>query len=210
MLEGANIKLSGTIRDINGKSSRAFLARLLNGEKLDAAAVQEMYDRKEIAHNLKASNAQLVDDLNGVMTPLQRKLMKKVLRHIDELDEHIRNLDDDINNQMKDDEKKASAAIQDITGIAEASANAIISVIGTDMGRFPSDAHISSWAGLCPGNNESAKKRGSGKTCKGNVLLRSTLVVCAHSAVKNNNSYFSAQFQRISAHSRGGVHCRLV
>lgn len=158
MLEGANIKLSGTIRDINGKSSRAFLARLLNGEKLDAAAVQEMYDRKEIAHNLKASNAQLVDDLNGVMTPLQRKLMKKVLRHIDELDEHIRNLDDDINNQMKDDEKKASAAIQDITGIAEASANAIISVIGTDMGRFPSDAHISSWAGLCPGNNESAKK----------------------------------------------------
>lgn len=200
MLEGANIKLSGTVHDINGKSSRALLFRLLDGKKVDATTIQEMYDRNEIAHNLKASNAQLADDLNGVMTQLQRRLMREVLRHIDELDEHIKNLDDDINNQMKDDEKKASVAIQEITGIAEASANAIISVIGTDMGRFPTDAHISSWAGLCPGNNESAKKRRSGKTCKGNALLRSTLVVCAHSAVKNKNSYFYAQFQRISVH----------
>ena len=100
---------------------------------------------------------------------------------------------------MKDDGKKACAAIQDITGIAEASSRAIISVIGTDMSRFPTDAHISSWAGLCPGNNESAGKRRSGKTRKGNALLRSTLVVCAHSAVKNKNSFFYAQFQRISA-----------
>ncbi len=67
------------------------------------------------------------------------------------------------------------------------------------MSRFPSDAHIASWAGLCPGNNESAGKRRSGKTRKGNALLRSTLVVCAHSAVKSKNSYFYAQFQRISA-----------
>lgn len=68
------------------------------------------------------------------------------------------------------------------------------------MGRFPTDAHISSWSGLCPGNNESTHKRKSGKTRKGNVLLRETLVVCAHSAVKNKNSYFSAQFARISTH----------
>lgn len=200
MLEGANIKLSGTVRDINGKSARAFLSILLDGKKVDASKVQEMYDKKEIAHNLKASNEQLADDLNGVMTPLQRKLMKEVIAHIDELDEHIKNLDDDINNQMKDEEKKAAAAIQDITGIAGASANAIISVIGTDMNRFPTDAHISSWSGLCPGNNESANKRKRGKTRKGNALLRSTLVVCAHSAIRNKNSYFHAQFQRISAH----------
>lgn len=67
-------------------------------------------------------------------------------------------------------------------------------------GQGPADAHISSWAGLCPGNNESAHKRKSGKTTKGNALLRDTLVVCAHSAVKNKNSYYSAQFARISAH----------
>ena len=71
------------------------------------------------------------------------------------------------------------------------------------MKRFPTSAHISSWAGLCPGNNESAGKRKSGKTRKGNTLLRSTLVVCAHSAVNCKNSYFHAQFKRISAH-RGG------
>lgn len=200
MLEGANIKLSGTVGHINGKSSRAFLTVLLDGKKIDVSTLQEMYDRKEIAHNLKASNAQLADDLNGVMTPLQRKLMREVLLHIDELEEHIKNLDDDINNQMKDEERKAASQIQEITGIAEASANTIIAVIGTDMTRFPTDAHISSWAGLCPGNNESSHKRKSGKTRKGNALLRSTLVVCAHSAVKNKNSYFYAQFQRISVH----------
>ena len=68
------------------------------------------------------------------------------------------------------------------------------------MGRFPTDAHLASWAGLCPGNNESAKKRRSGKTTKGNKLLRTTLVVCAHAAVKVKSSYFYAQFKRISAH----------
>ena len=101
---------------------------------------------------------------------------------------------------MKPEEKQASQAIQDITGIGNTSAQAIISVIGTDMTRFPTDKHISSWAGLCPGNNESAGKRKSGKTRKGNSLLRTTLITCAHSAVRNKKSYFYAQFMRISAH----------
>jgi len=90
--------------------------------------------------------------------------------------------------------------IQDIPGIGNTSAQAIISVIGTDMGRFPTDAHIASWADLCPENNESAKKRESEKDRKGNALLRETLVVCAHNAVRNKNSYFYAQFTRISAY----------
>ena len=90
--------------------------------------------------------------------------------------------------------------IQDVTGIGSTSAQAIISVIGVDVSRFPTDKHLSSWAGLCPGNNESARKRKSGKTRKGNALLRTTLITCAHSAVKNKKSYFYAQFTRISAH----------
>lgn len=68
------------------------------------------------------------------------------------------------------------------------------------MTHFPTDSHIASWAGLCPGNNESVKKRGSGKTNKGNNLLRTTLVVCAHAAAKMKGTYFSAQFRRISSH----------
>ena len=200
MLEGANIKLSGTVSDINGKSARKILEILLTGEAIDDAKYDELYKQKAIAHNLKASKDQIIDDLNGVMSLLQRKMRRILLDHLDELNTHIKELDDEIDNFMKPEEKQASGRIQDITGIGNTSAQAIISVIGTDMGRFPDDAHISSWAGLCPVDNESAKKRKSGKTRKGNALLRSTLVTCAHSAVKNKKSYFYAQFMGISAH----------
>ena len=200
ILEGANIKLSGTVRDINGMSGRSFLEALLSGEKIDLAKITEMRKDKRIASNLKATDEQLVDDLNGILSVIQKKMLRTMLAHIDELASHIKELDDEIDRNMKDEEKVAAAAIQEIPGIGNTSAEAIISVIGTDMSRFPTDGHISSWAGLCPGNNESAKKWRSGKTRKGNALLRSTLVVCAHSAVKVKNSYFCAQFQRISAH----------
>ena len=200
MLEGANIKLSGTVRDINGKSARNLLEYLITGERFDEAKFDEMYSKKVIAHNLKASKEQIIDDLNGVMSPLQRRMMKELLVHLDELNAHIKNLDDEIDNFMKPEEKKASEAMQSIPGIGNTSAQAVVSVIGTNMNRFPTDSHIASWAGLCPGDHESAKKRKSGKTRKGNALLRSTLVTCAHSAVRNKQSYFYAQFMRISAH----------
>lgn len=200
VLEGANIKLSGTVSTINGKSGRNFLETLLTGEKIDLAKITEMRRDKLIAANLKARDEQLVDDLNGVLSMLQKKMIRTMLTHIDELAKHIKSLDDEIDQTMKDEEKIAAATIQEIPGIGNTSAEAVISVIGTDMSRFPTDGHISSWAGLCPGNNESAKKRKSGKTRKGNALLRSTLIVCAHTAVKVKNSYFYAQFQRISAH----------
>jgi len=191
MLEGANIKISGTITDINGKSARNILEHILTGKRIDSAEYDILYEKKVIAHNLKATKEQIIDDMNGVMSELQRKMMRNA---------HIKELDDDIDSFMKPDEKKAASVIQGIPGIGNTSAQAIISVIGTDMERFPTDAHISSWAGLCPGNNESARKRKSGRTTKGNALLRDTLVVCAHAAVKNKKSYFAAQFARISAH----------
>ena len=144
MLEGANIKLSGTVSDINGKSARSILEYLLTGESFDEAKYNEMYEQKVIAHNLKAPKEQIIDDLNGVMSPLQRRMMKELLAHLDELNEHIKNLDDEIDNFMKPEEKQASQAIQDVTGIGNTSAQAIISVIGTDMERFPTDKHISS------------------------------------------------------------------
>jgi transposase len=200
MLEGANIKLSGTISDINGMSSRNILKEILSGKKIDSAKLNEMISHKEIHGNIKATNVQLLDDLNGILTPLQCRMMNECLKHVDELDIHIKNLDDEIDDRMDGDQKKAVEAIDDIPGIAVDSAKAVISVIGTDMSRFPTSSHISSWAGICPGNNESAGKRKSGKTRKGNSLLRTTLILCAHSAVRNKNSYFYAQFQRISAH----------
>lgn len=74
-----------------------------------------------IAHNLKASKEQIIDDLNGVMSPLQRRMMKELLVHLDELNAHIKNLDDEIDNFMKPEEKKASEAIQSIPGIGNTS-----------------------------------------------------------------------------------------
>lgn len=134
------------------------------------------------------------------MSDLQKKMMRILLNHLDELNVHSKKLDDDIDHFMKPEEKDAAKVIQDIPGIGNTSAQAIISVIGADMGRFPTDSHIASWAGLCPGNNESAHKRKSGKTRKGNALLRETLIVCVHTAVKNKTSYSYAQFARISGH----------
>ena len=200
MLEGANIKLSGTVSNIMGKSAMTLLDEVLKGKAVDKSRIAQLRKEKKVASQLKASDEQLADDLNGFLTPLQTTMIREVLAHIKELDAHIRRLEDEIDRHMDEGQKEAAKKLEAVAGIGGDSAKAIISVIGTDMSRFPSDAHISSWAGVCPGNNESAKKKYSGKTRKGNKLLRSTLVVCAHSAIKNKKSCFSAQYQRICAH----------
>ena len=194
MLEGGNIKLSGTVSDINGKSARNILNMLVSGKEITHENLPDL-----IVGNLKASPEQILDDLHGILSPLQKRMLRVVLLHIDELNQHIASLDDEIDRNMHDQYRKAVDAVDAVTGIGSDSAKTILAVIGIDMSRFPSDAHIASWAGLCPGNNESAGKRRSGKTTKGNKLLKTTLIVCAHSAVKVKTSYFYAQFQRISA-----------
>ena len=104
MLEGANIKLSGTMSDINGRSARNILEYLLTGASVDRQTYDEMYEQKIIAHNLKATKEQIIDDLNGVMSPLQRRMMKELLAHLDELNIHIKNLNDEIDSFMKPEE----------------------------------------------------------------------------------------------------------
>lgn len=200
MLEGANIKLSGTVSDINGKSANALLDYILSGNKFTEASYDELLKSKRITKRLKATKRQLVEDLNGFLSPVQIKMMQELRTHIQELDHHIAELDQDINEHMNDEEKKAAEWIQQIPGIGDDSSKIIISVIGTDMSRFPTGKNLASWAGLCPGNHESAGKKKSGRTTKGNKLLRTTLVVCAHSAVQKKDSYFYSLYCRISAH----------
>ena len=157
------VMLSGTVSDINGKSARHILEEILTGKEIGPEEYDILYESGAISHNLKATKEEIIDDLQGMMSDLRRKMMRILLNHLDELNAHISELDDDIDGFMKPEEKQAAEMIREIPGIANTSAQAIISVIGTDMGRFPTDAHISSWAGICPGNNESAKKRRSGK-----------------------------------------------
>ena len=93
---------------------------------------------------------------------------------------------------------EAIKKLEQIPGIGKKSAEIILAEIGLDMNQFPSAGHLASWAGVAPGNNESAGKRKSGKTRKGNKILTSTLAQVAKSASKNKNSFFHAQYQRIA------------
>lgn len=204
MLEGANIKLSGTISDINGKSGRALLELVLNGEIPDVERIRQLREDKVISSRIKASDEQLARDLQGFVTPIQAKMLEEVLKHIDELTIHINELSNDIDNFMNGDQHKAVELLSTIPGVSTNSAEDIISVIGTDMSRFPTSNHLCSWAGVAPGNNESAGKKKSSRTTQGNVLLKTTLVICAHSAVRKKDSYLGALHKRIYSHRGKG------
>lgn len=143
MLEGANIKLSSTITDINGKSDQNFLDTILSRTEIDIDKYDGMYHKKVISHNLKATKERSLDEQKGFMSPLQRKMMRELLCHVDELNTHIHHLDNDIDNQMKREETDAVEAIKEVIVLGVTSAQAIISVMGTDMERFQSNAHIS-------------------------------------------------------------------
>lgn len=198
MLEGGNIKLSGTISDINGMSGKALMDFVLTGEVFDEKAYDRLLEEKKISKRLKATKEDLIRDMQGCLTPMQIKMINVLRTHIQELETHIQELTDDIDDQLNKEEKDACELIKEIPGISDTSAQTIISIIGTDMNQFPTDGQLCSWAGLCPGNHESAGKRKTGRTNKGNKVLRSTLIVCAHSAVKKKDSYFGEMYKRIS------------
>lgn len=197
MLEGANIKLSSKVSNINGKSARKLLEIMFNGGNVTREKIEELREKNQLSQNLKATCDELAEAMNGFVSPLQQKMMKEVFQHIDELNEHIKAIEEDISRHMNDEERECAELVEDIPGIGKMSANTIIALTGTDMSRFPSERHFASWGGLCPGNNESAGKRKSGKTRKGNKLLKTTLVICAHVAVKDKTSFFYAQFKRL-------------
>jgi transposase len=103
---------------------------------------------------------------------------------------------------------EAVVLLDSIPGINQRSAEGILAEIGIDMTRFPTAGHLASWAGMCPGNHESAGKRLSGKTCKGSPWLRNLLVEAAHAAARSKNTYLSALYHRIKA--RGGAKQALI
>ena len=193
VLEGANIKLDSVVRDINGKSARKLLNRIIADEVPSSGEVAQM-----IHGRLLPKLDQLMRSIEGITTPLQRRLIAQIVDHIDDMTKRVADMDDLVNDHMKRYEA-AVAAIDDLPGIAQRSAEVIIAEIGMDMSRFPSAAHLCSWAGVCPGNNKSAGKRSHGKTRKGNKALKSILTQCAKSARNCKDSYFSAQYQRIAA-----------
>jgi len=193
ILEGANIKLASVVKDINGVSARKLLDRIVADDLPDADEASRL-----IHGRLLPKLPEIMASIEGIITSLQRKLLSQVLDHIDDLNKRIAVLDTMVKDYMAKYEA-AISAIDELPGIGQRSAQVILAEIGTDMTRFPSADHISSWAGICPGNHKSAGKRGHGKTTKGNKTLKSILVECAKSARNVKGSYFSAQYQRIAA-----------
>ena len=193
MLEGANIKITSILSGVLGVTSRNLIEyELENDEDKTIEKANEL-----VTTRIHAKLEDVVRAMEGIITPFQKTMMKEVIKHIDELTERIKEMDNLIDEYMKDYEK-SKKKLEKMPGLGKRSAEIILAEIGQDMTRFPTSGHICSWAGVCPGNNESAGKRRSGKTRKGNKILKSTLVECAQSAVRRKDTFFYAQYQRIA------------
>ena len=193
MLEGANIKITSILSNVFGVTSRNLIEFVLeNDEEITMENVKNL-----VTTRIHAKLEDVVKAMDGIITTFQKELMKEVIKHIDELTKRIEDMDNIIDRYMIEYEKNKKK-LEKMPGLGKRSSEVILAEIGQDMNRFPTAAHISAWAGVCPGNNESAGKRRSGKTRKGNKILKSTLVQCAQSAVQHKNSFFYSQYQRIS------------
>ena len=192
MLEGANIKLGNWVSDVDGKSATELLELVIGKPDFTVEDVAQHRHK-----NMEATAEELFLSLEGVITPIQRELFRHVMQIIRRQTEEIAQTDTMLERYMDDTYKAACDAISAIPGIGRVSAQQIIAEIGTDMSRFRSADALCKWAGICPGNNESAGKRKSGKTPYANKTLKSTLAQCAQSAKKNKKSFFHAQYERL-------------
>ncbi len=191
-LEGANIKLSSVATDIMGKSGRDMLAALVAGRS-DAAALAQLARGK-----LREKLPQLEKALRGQFAAHQRFLVAQQLAHIDGVDEIIERVSAEIAERVQPF-KEAIDQVDTVTGIGRRTAEVLVAEVGTDLARFRTAGHLASWAGLCPGNNESAGKHHGGKTRKGSPWLRAALVEAAKAAGRSKKTYLGAQYRRIAA-----------
>ncbi|WJQ15099.1 IS110 family transposase [Geobacillus stearothermophilus] len=191
VLEGANIKLASVVSDISGVSAQQILRALIEGTDDPAVLAQLAKGR------LKQKIGELRRALKGIMGPHQRMMLSEQCRHIEYLDEASARLSREIEERTRPFHE-ALELMETIPGVGRQSAEHIIAEIGTDMSRFPTAAHAASWAGMAPGNHESAGKRLSGRTRKGNKKLRACLVECVRAAARTKNTYLSAKYHRIA------------
>jgi transposase len=200
-LEDANIKLDSVITDVMGVSGRKMIEALIAGQS-DPAKLARLAD-----HRVRASQETLREALRGRVTRHHRFLLRLHLTQIDALDVAIAKIDREVEAGIAPFRTAVEQVIS-VPGVKDLSARVILSEIGIDMSRFPSDANLVSWACICPRNDESAGKRRSNRIRKGSPWLKTTLVQCAWAAARTKGSYLQAQFHRIR--SRRGVKKAIV
>jgi transposase len=192
VLESANIKLASVASDVLGVSGRAMLNALIAGK----ATPDEMAGLAK--GRMREKHEELNKALEGRVKPHHRFVLAELLRQIDSLDETIARFDEQVEEYCRPFEQ-AVTQLDTIPGVARQTAEVIVSEIGSDMSRFPTADHLAAWAGVAPGNNESAGKRRSGKTRPGNKALRAALNQAAHGAAHTKHTYLSAQYRRLAA-----------
>jgi transposase len=192
ILEDANIKLASVASDWLGVSGRAILAQLLAGEE-DAEKLAAL-SRGRLRSKLPAMQLAL----EGRMTEHHRWMLRVLHEQLVFLETQITKLEAKIQDQVRD-YQEAIALCTTIPGIEEVAAANLIAEIGGNMAQFPSAQHLASWAGICPGNNESAGKRLSGKPRKGSAWLRRSLCQAAWAASHTKETYLAARFRRLAA-----------
>jgi transposase len=200
-LEEANIKLGAVISDLMGVSGRRMIEAMIAGER-DPHRLAAL-----AARTVKASPQALHDALHGRLREQHRFLLQLHLQQWDAIDAAIRQIDQRVAEQLERMDAQAATRqppfreliprLCAIPGVSFLSATAILAEIGRDMSRFPTAGHLIAWAGLCPGQNESAGKRKSSRLRRGTPWLKTMLVQCAWAAKRAKNSYYSAQFHRL-------------
>lgn len=190
-LEGANIKLGSVATDVLGVSGRHMLAALVAGTS-DPASLAELARGK-----LRDKLPLLERALTGRLGAHQRFLLAQQLAHLASLDELIERLNAEVTERLRPF-VTALARLDTIPGVGPRTAETLVAELGTDLHRFPTAAHLASWAGLCPGNNQSAGKRRSGTTRKGDPWLRSALIEAAQAAGRTRGTYLAAQYHRLA------------
>jgi transposase len=193
--ESANIKLGQVASDALGASGKLMLRALAEG-KTDAEQLSHLAQGI-----LKRKQPQLQQALEGRFTPAQRWILGQLLDQYDHVEAALQSVAERIRQEVDNSADpfvpEAVPLLDTIPGVGETVAQIIVAEIGVDMDRFPTDHHLASWAGVCPGNNESAGKRKSGKTTKGSRYLRAALVQAAWAASHQKGTYLAAQYKRL-------------
>lgn len=191
LLEAANIKLGSVASDILGVAARSILQALVGGER-DSRKLAALAEGKLRAHPDKIEEA-----LFGHFSEHHAFLLRQLLMQVEFVNARISECDQRVEEVCRPFAETIQR-LQTLPGVARRGAEQIVAELGVDMSRFPTPQHAASWVGICPGNNESAGKRKTGKTRKGNRWLRSLLVECAWAAGRTKECYFNAQFRRLA------------
>ncbi len=192
VLEDANIKVGSVLSNILGQSGRAMLTAIIAGES-DPERLAEL--ARGTARNKKAA---LIEALRGRITPHHRSMLQLHLNIVATLETALQEIDAAVGKSLAPIQRCARI-LTTMPGISDIVAHVVVAEIGVDMARFPTAAHLVSWAGLCPRSDESAGKRRSTRVRKSGTWLKTTLVTAAWSAARSKNSYLRAQFLRIKS-----------